>query len=70
MTTDQLPNDPDLMVGAIEIGAEIKRTPKAVYKLAKARKIPTFKLGGILCGRRSTFREFYASLERQAATPE
>jgi hypothetical protein len=67
MTTDTLPNDPDLLVGAREIGAAIKRTPKATYKLAEAGLIPTFKLGGLLYCRRSTLREFYASLERQSS---
>jgi hypothetical protein len=43
----------DLLIGAQAIADEIGFRVTTVYVLAKEKRIPVFKLGGIICARRS-----------------
>jgi hypothetical protein len=43
----------DIIRGAQSIGAEIGETASFVYHAHKMRRLPTFKLGKVICARRS-----------------
>lgn len=64
---EQFENDADLLFGAKAIAAFLKVTERQVYNLHSTTELPTFKLGAIVCARRSTIREFFAAQERCAA---
>ncbi len=59
----------DLLRGADKIaeflfGTETKR--RKVYHLASTSRLPVFKLGSLLCARRSVLLDWIASQERRA----
>jgi hypothetical protein len=61
---------PDLLEGADAIaeflfGARTDR--RRVYRLRDKGRLPLFRIGGRLCARRSTLREWLADQERNAA---
>ncbi len=56
----------DILVGAAEIGPEIKSKPRRVYALVAKDKIPHFRLGDIICARKSTLRKWIEQQERTA----
>jgi hypothetical protein len=59
----------DLLKGAAEIGAFIRRTPRAAYHLLEARRLPAFKIGGVWSARKSTLTQLFAGLEQQHQKP-
>lgn len=47
----------DMITGAKAIAAETGLKVRTVYHMAEKGELPAFKLGGILCARRSELRE-------------
>lgn len=61
-------SDPDMVLHGIPRIAEfINATPRRTQWLHESRKIPTFKLGKLVCMRVGTWREHVAQLERESA---
>jgi hypothetical protein len=61
----------DLLVGAEAIALYVFGTPKkrrAVYWLSEAGELPTFRLGSMICARRSTLLRHVADREQQPAS--
>lgn len=59
---------PDLLRGAEEISEFLFGTRgqrRKVYHLAETSKLPLFRLGSLLCARRSVLMNWIASQERQ-----
>lgn len=55
--------DSDLLHGYEEIGKHLHMTKDAVKHRAKQEGIPTFKMGRIVCSRRSTLNAWLTNLE-------
>ena len=53
----------DLLYGAKAIASHLGLTEHQVYHLAAQGRLPTFKIGKTLCGRRSTYRTWLADQE-------
>jgi len=53
---------PDLLFGAGSIAAALGMTRRQVYHSITAGHLPSFKIGGTVCSRRSTLRSW---LDRQ-----
>ena len=75
MQTESKPTEPmgtlatDLLSGAHEIAEFMFGDPtrrRQVYHLAEKSKLPVFKLGAILCARRSTLIAWIAAQETKA----
>ena len=64
-------NDPqtDLLYGVPAIAAYLQMTQAQVYHLHNKGEIPTFKIGGKVCARRSTLARFFAEQEAAARRP-
>lgn len=61
----------DLLEGAEAISAFIFGDPgkrRKVYHLAQTSRLPVFRLGAILCGRKSRILEYIAEQERRSLT--
>lgn len=61
--------DTDILRGAGEIAALLygdRRLRRRVYHLAATRRLPVFRLGQIICARRSVLLEWIARQERAA----
>lgn len=59
---------PDLLRGAEEISEFLFGTRdqrRKVYHLAETTKLPVFRLGSLVCARRSVLMEWIASQERR-----
>ena len=59
---------PDLLRGAEEISEFLFGTRsqrRKVYHLAETSKLPLFRLGSVLCARRSVLMEWIANQERR-----
>lgn len=59
----------DMLRGAHEIAGFLFGNPKErrkVYHLAERSRLPTFKLGAVLCARKSTIMEWVAQQEAKA----
>ena len=56
----------DLMYGVPAIASYLKMTAKQVYHLHDQGNLPTFKIGGKVCARRSTLAKHFAAQERAA----
>lgn len=59
----------DLLIGADKIAEYIygdAKLRKRIYHLADNRAIPTFRLGNMLCARRSTIVQWIIKQERMA----
>jgi hypothetical protein len=70
--TDELTLADDMLRGADQIakflfGDEAER--KRVYHLAATSRMPTFKLGAIVCARRSVLMDWIASQENARRAP-
>lgn len=64
--TDQIQLADDLMKGADEIARFMGEDVKRVYRMLEAGEIPSFKLAGRWCARRSTLLAHFDELERGA----
>jgi hypothetical protein len=61
--------DADLLEGADEIATFLFGSPKrrrTVYHLTEKSRLPVFRLGAVLCARRSTLTAWVAEQERRA----
>lgn len=56
----------DLLYGMTAIGDHLGLTARQAEHLAAKGVIPTFKLGGTVCARRSTLAKHFAEQERLA----
>ncbi len=57
---------PDLLYGVPAIASFLGLTDAQVYHLARG-KLPTFKIGGKVCARRSSLSDWLAEQETKAA---
>lgn len=62
-------NEPptDLLYGVPAIAAHLEMTQPQVYHLHNKGELPTFKIGGKVCARRSTLAKHFAAQEAAAA---
>lgn len=66
-----IPLGSDLLRGADQIAEFMFGTPterRKIYHLAETSKIPVFRLGALLCARRSTLLTWIEAQERRAST--
>lgn len=63
MKDDKNATGADLLYGMEAIGAHIGLTARQVEHLAAQGELPTFKLGRIVCARRSTLAKHFAAQE-------
>lgn len=54
----------DLLYGVPAIAAHLSLKARVVYHLHAAGRLPTFKLGGKVCARRSTLAAHFATQEQ------
>lgn len=69
-TSIEQPLADDILRGADEIAEFLFGAPKyrrKVYYLAECTKLPIFRLGSVLCARRSVLRSWIAGQENRAA---
>lgn len=62
----------DLLRGAEEIAEFIfgtKKSKRKIYYLAECTRLPVFRLGSVLCARRSTLLAYIAGQEMRAKPP-
>lgn len=59
-------NETDLLYGVKAIAAHLQMTEKQVYHLHDQEHLPTFKIGGKVCARRSTLAKHFAAQEAAA----
>jgi hypothetical protein len=57
----------DLLIGAEAIAAFTGFSPRQVYRYAETGHLRTFKMGALVCARRSTITEDIARSESEAA---
>ena len=57
----------DILHGYDEIGAFLRMTPKQVQHRVRAGEVPHFKLGRLICVRRSTLIQWIAEQEAASA---
>ena len=78
MTTDNFPQPPqseladDILEGADAISAFLfgsKMNRRKIYYLAECSKLPIFRLGSVLCARKSVLMAFIAGQEKRALPP-
>jgi hypothetical protein len=65
MQSDKLSDD--LLVGAEAIAEFTGFNPRQVYRYSETGHLRTFKMGALICARKSTIREDIARSEREAA---
>jgi len=58
--------DTDLLYGVEQIADHLKMTRRQVYHLHDQGHLPTFKIGGKVCARRSTLAKHFEAQERAA----
>ena len=66
METIMQADETDLLYGVAAIAAHLQMTEKQVYHLHDQRHIPTFKIGGKVCARRSTLAKHFEAQEAAA----
>lgn len=59
-------SDTDLLYGVEQIADHLKMTRRQVYHLHDQGHLPTFKIGGKVCARRSTLAKHFEAQERAA----
>ena len=64
---DNQPIAADILRGADEIAAFLGLDRRAIYHAASRAKLPTFRVGAIICARRSTLLAWIAEQEKRAA---
>ncbi|GLV21985.1 hypothetical protein TomMM35A_18380 [Sphingobium sp. TomMM35A] len=57
---------PDLLTGIAAIAAHLGWTERQVIHQHETKTIPTFKIGGKVCARRSTLAKHFEAQERAA----
>lgn len=57
----------DLLHGADEIAEFVGLDRRAVYHLAQTSKLPVFRMGSVICARKSTLLKWIAEQEGKAA---
>nr|WP_047170083.1 hypothetical protein [Sphingomonas sp. Y57] len=57
----------DLLYGVAAIADHLKLRPKQVAQMHDKGHLPTFKIGGKVCARRSTLAKHFAAQEAAAA---
>jgi hypothetical protein len=65
--TEHHPLADDLLRGADKIAQYLFGSPserRKVYHLAEAQRLPVFRMGGVLCARKSTLLEWISQQER------
>ena len=62
-------NSADLLHGVPAIAAFMGLEERQARHLADTTNIPTFKIGGRICARRSSLRAWLAECEAKARTP-
>jgi len=58
----------DIMLGAASIAAFMGMRPRQLYHAAEMGHLPTFRIGGMLCARKSTLTHWIADLEQDAVS--
>lgn len=64
---DNEPVAADILRGADDIAAFLGLDKRAVYHAASRNKLPTFRIGAIICARRSTLLSWIVAQEKKAA---
>lgn len=59
-------SEADLLYGVPAIAAHLQMTQPQVYHLHNKGELPTFKIGGKVCARRSTLAKHFEAQERAA----
>lgn len=62
---DNLPLAADLLRGADQIAAYVGFEKRKVYHLADRGHLPLFRMGAIICARKSTLNTWIADQERK-----
>ncbi len=57
-------NNPDLLYGVPAIAAHLGLSADQVYHLHKKKAVPTFKIDGKVCARRSSLSAWLAAKEK------
>ena len=60
----------DLLYGVPAIAAHLEMTQPQVYHLHNKGELPTFKIGGKVCARRSTLAKHFAAQEAAARSSD
>lgn len=60
----------DLLYGVAAIAGHLQLTRRTVYHLHDQGHLPTFKVGGKVCARRSTLERHFATIEKGAGNGE
>ncbi|MCT8003282.1 helix-turn-helix domain-containing protein [Sphingomonas sanguinis] len=63
MSDAQPMSETDLLYGVDQIAEHLKMTRRQVYHLHDQGHLPTFKIGGKVCARRSTLAKHFAAQE-------
>ncbi len=63
---DNIPLAADMLRGADDIAAFIGMDRRAVYHAASHGKLPTFRIGAIICARKSTLLNWIEQQEKAA----
>lgn len=59
-------DESDLLYGVDQIAEHLKMKRRQVYHLHDQGNLPTFKIGGKVCARRSTLAKHFEAQERAA----
>jgi hypothetical protein len=62
-------DETDLLYGVAQIADYLKMTTRQVYHLHDKASLPTFKLGGKVCARRSSLAKHFAAQEAAQQPP-
>ena len=57
--------NPDILIGADQIGKFLNSNPRRAYRLLETGQIPAFKLGGRWYARKSTLEKRFAEQEQR-----
>lgn len=66
---DNLPLSEDILRGAAAIADFLGFDRRSIYHLAAKGHLPTFRIGEILCGRRTTLTTWIAGQEQAGRAP-
>jgi len=64
---DNQPVAADILRGAGDIATWLGVKPRAVYHLAATGQVPTFRLGDVVCARKSTLAAWISEQEQKSA---
>jgi excisionase family DNA binding protein len=63
--SDTMDEAPDLLYGAAKIAEYLGVKRSVVYHLVETGRVPSFKVGAVVCARRSKLNAAFAKLEDQ-----